>query len=57
MLRSDQIDELISGGVIAKDTYVWRTGMSEWLNADHVPELRNAVPARAEIAATAEPVS
>lgn len=39
-LTRDQIDELISGGVIAKDTYVWRTGMSDWLHADHVPELR-----------------
>src|SRR3982750_120850 len=39
-LTREQIDELIGGGVIAKDTYVWRTGMSDWLNADRVPELR-----------------
>lgn len=41
-LTRDQVDELITGGVIAKDTYVWRTGMSDWLNADRVPELRPA---------------
>ena len=39
-LTRDQVDELISGGVIAKDTYVWKTGMSDWLQADRVPELR-----------------
>lgn len=39
-LTRDQVDELITGGVIAKDTYVWRTGMGDWLNADRVPELR-----------------
>jgi TM2 domain-containing membrane protein YozV len=41
-LTRDQIDELIGGGVIAKDTYVWRTGMSEWLHADHIPELKTS---------------
>ena len=41
-LTRDQIDELITGGVIAKDTYIWRTGMSDWLHADHVPELKNS---------------
>lgn len=39
-LTREQMDELISGGVIAKDTYVWRTGMNDWLHADRVPELR-----------------
>lgn len=39
-LTRDQVDELISGGVIAKDTYVWKTGMSDWLHADHIPELK-----------------
>ena len=35
-----------------------RTGASSSVpSSDHVPELRNAVPSRAEIAATAEPVS
>ena len=41
-LTRDQIDELVGGGVIAKDTYVWRTGMSDWLHADHVPELKSS---------------
>ena len=41
-LTRDQIDELISGGVIAKDTYIWRTGMSDWLHAAHVPELKSS---------------
>lgn len=41
-LTRDQIDELITGGVIAKDTYVWKTGMSDWLHADHAQELRDS---------------
>jgi hypothetical protein len=41
-LTREQVDELISGGVISKDTYVWRGGMSEWLHAERVQELRPA---------------
>lgn len=41
-LTREQVDELISGGVIAKDTYVWTNGMSEWMAAERVPELRSA---------------
>lgn len=41
-LTREQIDELITGGVIAKDTYVWKTGMSDWMHADHVADLRSA---------------
>lgn len=38
-LTREQVDELVEGGVIAADTYVWRTGMAEWLPATQVPEL------------------
>ncbi|AIE83488.1 DUF4339 domain-containing protein [Fimbriimonas ginsengisoli] len=38
-LTREQIDELVEGGVIARDTYVWRAGMSEWLAADQISEL------------------
>lgn len=38
-LTRDQIDELVQGGVIARDTYVWRQGMDNWLPADRVSEL------------------
>ena len=47
-LTRDQIDELVQGGVIARDTYVWATGMSDWLPAEGCPDLRphfvNTVP-------------
>lgn len=38
-LTREQIDELIDGGVIARETYVWSTGMPEWLPADRVADL------------------
>jgi hypothetical protein len=38
-LTREQMDELIDGGVIARDTYVWKAGMSQWVSADSVPEL------------------
>lgn len=38
-LTREQIDELVQGGVIARETYVWRSGMTDWLPADKVPEL------------------
>jgi hypothetical protein len=41
-LTREQIDELVAGGVIAKDTYVWRAGMDEWLPAERVRELSEA---------------
>jgi hypothetical protein len=40
-LTREQIDELIDGGVISRESYVWSTGMAEWLPAERVPELRN----------------
>lgn len=39
-LTREQIDELVQGGVIARDTYVWSTGMSDWLPAESCPDLR-----------------
>lgn len=41
-LTREQMDELIDGGVIARDTYVWKAGMSQWVSADSVPELVNS---------------
>jgi TM2 domain-containing membrane protein YozV len=41
-LTREQIDELIDGGVIARDTHVWSTGMPEWLPAGRVVELQTA---------------
>lgn len=38
-LTRDQIDELIVGGVITRETYVWHPGMPDWLTADRVSEL------------------
>lgn len=38
-LSLQQVRDLIDGGVITADTYVWRPGMSDWIEARHVPEL------------------
>ncbi len=39
-LTRDQVDELIDGGVIERDTFVWRSGMADWSSAIQVDELR-----------------
>lgn len=39
-LTHEQIQELVSGGVIVRETFVWRTGMSDWLPASRLPELQ-----------------
>jgi hypothetical protein len=39
-LTKDQVDELIQGGVIVRETYVWRAGMTDWIRADASPELQ-----------------
>ncbi|CAN5478203.1 hypothetical protein BH11ARM2_BH11ARM2_39400 [soil metagenome] len=44
-LTREQIDELVQGGVIARDTYVWRSGLADWQPADRVPELQEAFKA------------
>jgi hypothetical protein len=38
-LTREQIDELVTGGVVGRDTYVWRNGMSDWIFAERCPEL------------------
>jgi hypothetical protein len=50
-LTKEQVDELVDGGVIARETYVWSTGMAEWLPADRVTELRTAFDAAQPFAA------
>jgi len=54
-LTRDQIDELVDGGVISRETYVWSTGMAEWLPADRVAELRSIFSVSQPIAAPPPP--
>lgn len=49
-LYREQIDDLISGGVIAPDTYVWKVGMSNWQPASEVAELKSAFSANSSLA-------
>lgn len=41
-LTREQIDELIEGGVIGRETYVWKSGMATWMQADSVAELASS---------------
>jgi hypothetical protein len=41
-LTFEQVEELIQGGVIARDTYVWHHGMADWSAAYLVRDLANA---------------
>jgi hypothetical protein len=41
-LTLDQVEELVQGGVIGRDTYVWHHGMNDWTTAYLVGDLRNA---------------
>ena len=54
-LTREQIDELVEGGVIARETYVWRSGMDAWLPADRVRELAEAFRLSAPYAPPAPP--
>lgn len=54
-LTKEQIDELVDGGVIGRDTYVWRTGMADWIPADRVPELRDLFSAGSPYASPPPP--
>lgn len=47
-LTRDQIDELIEGGVISHETYVWRAGMTNWRQAAELDDLRQSF-SRADI--------
>lgn len=42
-LTLPQIEELVRDGVIERDTYVWRGGMSNWTPAGQMPELATAM--------------
>lgn len=39
-LTLEQMEELIQGGVIVRETYVWATGMASWLPAEQVSDLK-----------------
>jgi hypothetical protein len=39
-LAWEQVVELVEGGVITPETYVWRPGMPDWVEAGRVPELQ-----------------
>lgn len=39
-LTREQVDELIEGGVIGRETYVWKTGYPDWQPAEKVADLR-----------------
>jgi len=38
-LSLEQVQDLVDGGVITAETYVWRPGMSDWTEARRVPDL------------------
>ncbi|HWD38659.1 MAG TPA: GYF domain-containing protein [Fimbriimonas sp.] len=38
-LTREQIDELVAGGVITRDTYVWHTNMADWQLAERCVDL------------------
>jgi hypothetical protein len=50
-LTRDQIDELVTGGVILRETFVWKAGMNDWIRAELCAELQSAF----FLAAPAEP--
>ncbi len=39
-LTLDQIGELVQGGVIQRETYVWRTGKKDWESASNADDLK-----------------
>ncbi len=41
-LTVEQMEDLITGGVIGRDTYVWKAGMGDWITADRATELVSA---------------
>lgn len=41
-LTFEQMEELVSGGVVGRDTYVWKAGMSDWVPADRSQDLASA---------------
>jgi hypothetical protein len=41
-LTREQFDELIEGGVVGRETYVWKAGMADWAPAEKVPGLADS---------------
>lgn len=63
-LSESQMRDLIQDGVIERDTYVWRTGMGDWLRAADTMEMarflesyQTNVPPPPPSARPAEPIS
>ncbi|HEY3782015.1 MAG TPA: GYF domain-containing protein [Fimbriimonadaceae bacterium] len=54
-LTKEQMEELVEGGVILHETYVWRTGMAQWQTADTVPELKASLQMAIPFAAPPPP--
>lgn len=54
-LTLDQMDELVQGGVVVNDTYVWRNGMADWMHAGLVTELNGSFAKTAPFAAPPPP--
>lgn len=44
-LTRDQLDELIEGGVVERETYVWHKGLGDWRFAGDVAELADVMRA------------
>ena len=42
-LTLEQMTELASDGVVSADTFVWKVGLVDWVQAQGVPELRQFV--------------
>ncbi len=42
-LSEAQMIELVESGVIGKDTYVWKTGMTDWTYAENIPEFQRVL--------------
>ncbi|MCH8273275.1 MAG: DUF4339 domain-containing protein [Armatimonadetes bacterium] len=42
-LSEEQMLELVEAGVVEGDTYVWKRGMPDWVRADGISELREAL--------------
>lgn len=56
-LSREQMDELVQGGVIARDTYVWHAGMVDWTPADRVTDLQDVFRAAEPFVAPPPPPS
>jgi len=42
-LQRDELDDLIQGGAVGRETFVWKVGMAEWVPAGSVPELASSL--------------